>query len=89
MKKEAYLTTGQVARMLGVHIRTLAMWGDTGAIPPHHTTPGGHRRYTQQQVDAFLHNVALLNSEQQAQADKYKSIAALSPLMRMRIVGVG
>lgn len=40
-----YVPTGEAARQLGMHIRTLQRWVRDGEIEPHSTTPGGHPRW--------------------------------------------
>lgn len=41
---EAYLTTGQAAKLLHVSPKTVARWSKEGKIP-HLVTLGGHRRF--------------------------------------------
>jgi excisionase family DNA binding protein len=38
------LTTGQVAKLFGVHRDTVALWADAGRLPSFRT-PGGQRRF--------------------------------------------
>lgn len=40
-----YVTTGQAARALGMHVRTLQRWVRDGQIEPHAMTLGGHARW--------------------------------------------
>ena len=47
------LSSREAAEVLGVSIGTLRRWSDLGYIE-HHVTPGGHRRYTQKQLERFL-----------------------------------
>ena len=42
----AYLTTGQLAAALGVHIRTLRRWIPAYGLRWHHRTLGGHYRWS-------------------------------------------
>jgi MerR family regulatory protein len=42
------LTIGQVAKKLGVCVKTLKRWDKDGSVKPHLRTPGGHRRYGQE-----------------------------------------
>lgn len=44
-----FLTTGQVARMLGVSSRTIDRWADTGRLPCF-VTLGGHRRFEREDI---------------------------------------
>lgn len=39
------VSTGQAARVLGVHVRTLQRWAEAGLITPDLVTPGGHMRW--------------------------------------------
>ena len=47
------LTVAQAAQHLGVSISTVRRWSDAGHLPSRRT-PGGQRRYTREQLDAFL-----------------------------------
>lgn len=48
-----YLTTHQVARMVGASPSTVLSWVDRGWLPAHRT-PGGHRRIERQALAEFL-----------------------------------
>jgi excisionase family DNA binding protein len=48
-----YLTTHQVARMVGASPSTVLSWVDRGWLPAHRT-PGGHRRIERQALVEFL-----------------------------------
>jgi excisionase family DNA binding protein len=48
-----WLSLSQAARILGIHPTTLRRWTDEGAIRCLRT-PGGHRRFQQRDLDAFL-----------------------------------
>jgi excisionase family DNA binding protein len=50
---EVYLSPRQAARRLGVSVRTLARWADTKGLKPSRT-PGGHRRFHVDDLDALL-----------------------------------
>ncbi len=41
-----YLTTGQVAKTLGLSINALQQWAKQGIVTPAFTTPGGRMRWT-------------------------------------------
>lgn len=41
---DAYITTGQAARMLRVSPKTVSRWAKDGRVP-HIVTLGGHRRF--------------------------------------------
>ena len=47
------MTPQQAADYLGVSIRTLYRWEDDGLVSPRRT-PGGHRRYSRDDIDALL-----------------------------------
>ena len=44
-------TTSEVARQLGVDDSTVRRWVSSGKVIPAVTTPGGHKRFTEDQVD--------------------------------------
>ena len=46
------MTTPQAAAILGVAPATIRIWTDTGELP-HWRTPGGHRRFTEDDVLAL------------------------------------
>lgn len=48
-----WLTLGQAARYLGVAQSTIRKWSDQGRLAAFYT-PGGHRRYKQRDLDAFV-----------------------------------
>jgi len=48
-----WLTLGQAATYLGVAQSTIRKWSDGGRLPAFYT-PGGHRRFRQGDLDAFL-----------------------------------
>lgn len=48
------LTTGAVARLLGKSQDTVSRWADSGLIRHIRTTPEGHRRFRQEDVDRFI-----------------------------------
>jgi excisionase family DNA binding protein len=50
---EAYITTGEVARMLGVSPKTVARWAKEGRLP-HLVTLGGHRRFPADAIRALV-----------------------------------
>lgn len=47
------LTSSQAARYLGVSLSTIRRWSDTGHLRAFRT-PGGQRRFSQDQLDDFL-----------------------------------
>lgn len=50
--RRAYLTTHQVARLLGVSLPTVVNWIEAGKISAHRT-PGGHRRIGREELVQF------------------------------------
>lgn len=50
---ERWLTLGQACRLLGVDESTLRRWADAGQVRTFRT-PGGHRRFAQSDLDAWL-----------------------------------
>jgi excisionase family DNA binding protein len=48
-----WLTLGQAAKYLGVAQSTIRKWSDGGRLPAFYT-PGGHRRFRRDDLDAFL-----------------------------------
>ena len=49
-----FLTTQEFAEAIGVHVQTIRKWDKTEVLKPHHTTPGGHRLYSQEQVQNYF-----------------------------------
>jgi excisionase family DNA binding protein len=47
------LSTSEAARHLGVSLSTVRRWSDSGYLRGYRT-PGGQRRFTIEQLDAFL-----------------------------------
>ena len=48
-----WMTLGQAAKYLGVAQSTIRKWSDQGRLPAFYT-PGGHRRYRRNDLEAFL-----------------------------------
>jgi len=53
MREPEWLTLGQAARYLGVAQSTIRKWSDNGRVRVY-KTPGRHRRYRLDDLDAFL-----------------------------------
>ena len=49
-----YYSIGQFSKLVGKSIQTLRLWDSTNVLKPHHTTVGGHRYYSEQQVNEVL-----------------------------------
>jgi excisionase family DNA binding protein len=47
------LSTSQAAQALGVSLGTIRRWSDMGYLESYRT-PGGQRRFSSDQIDAFL-----------------------------------
>ena len=59
------MSLGAVSRALGVNDATLRQWADRGRLPVYRT-PGGHRRFLREDVDALMQehsNAVAVNSE--------------------------
>ncbi|MDQ3932783.1 MAG: BldC family transcriptional regulator [Actinomycetota bacterium] len=52
-RDEKLLSPSEVARLFGVHPKTIARWADAGQLTPYRTL-GGHRRYRVGEVEALL-----------------------------------
>ena len=52
------MSSGDVARQLGVHGQTVARWADEGLLPSIRTA-GGHRRYRREDVLEFMRSGGL------------------------------
>jgi MerR family transcriptional regulator, light-induced transcriptional regulator len=50
------LTASEAARHLGVSISTVRRWSDAGHLAGYRT-PGGQRRFSVEQLDAFLESL--------------------------------
>ena len=50
------LSTSEAARHLGVSLSTVRRWSDAGHLRGYRT-PGGQRRFTVEQLDAFLESL--------------------------------
>jgi excisionase family DNA binding protein len=51
------LSTSQAAQALGVSLGTVRRWSDMGYLQSYRT-PGGQRRFSQDQIDVFLGSLA-------------------------------
>ena len=50
---ELAFTSSEAARYLGVSLATVRRWSNAGHLPGYRT-PGGQRRFSRAQLDAFL-----------------------------------
>ena len=53
-EKDNWLSSGQVANMIGVTTATLSNWDRKGTLVPERRLEKGHRRYSVTQIDNFL-----------------------------------
>lgn len=51
MSNTKFYTTGKAAEYLGVTRQTVINWSKTAKFKETYRTPGGHRLYTQEQLD--------------------------------------
>lgn len=50
------LSTSQAAHALGVSLGTIRRWSDLGYLQSYRT-PGGQRRFSQEQIDEFVRSL--------------------------------
>jgi excisionase family DNA binding protein len=56
-EKDKLLSITQAAKQLGVHPLTVRNWTEKGYLP-FYRTPGGHRRFKKQHLNAFLNRIS-------------------------------
>jgi excisionase family DNA binding protein len=56
MERNRFLNVGQAASYLGVSPASLRKWSDDGRVPVYRT-PGGQRRYSIADLDAFMESM--------------------------------
>lgn len=49
-----YYTIGEFASKIGKTVQTVRGWDKNGRLKPHHVSEGGHRYYSQEQLNRFL-----------------------------------
>lgn len=59
LEHDPLLTPGEVAAMFRVDPKTVTRWANAGRIG-YIKTPGGHMRFYESEVNAFLHNPELV-----------------------------
>ena len=52
------LSVGQAALFLGVCVKTMHRWEESGALLPDWRTPGGHRRYEMSSLTCWMDDVS-------------------------------
>jgi len=62
------LSTSQAAQALGVSLGTIRRWSDMGYLHSYRT-PGGQRRFSQDQIEAFLGSLAQQSADPSAQSE--------------------
>lgn len=69
-KQPVHITTRQVADRFGVNIATVRRWVNAGIVTPDVTTPGGHHRFTEANVEslAAAHTSAKVDQRSQVPA---------------------
>lgn len=51
---DVMLTSGEVARMLGVHLNTVRRWSNRGILKAYIIGPRGDRRFKQRDIESLL-----------------------------------
>ena len=51
-----FLTTAEAGKRLGIDKQTIRVWHKEGKLIPEYITQGGHRKYSEEQINAFLAN---------------------------------
>ena len=64
-----WMTLGQAAKYLGVAQSTIRKWSDQGRLPAFYT-PGGHRRYRLNDVEAYLASEAFQRRQAAVRAER-------------------
>lgn len=49
-----YYSIGEFAKLTGKTIQSIRNWDKIGTLKPNHKTSGGHRYYSQEQLNHFL-----------------------------------
>ena len=57
-KSSRWMSLGAVSRMLGITDTTLRQWADQGRLPVYRT-PGGHRRFLREDVEALMQDASV------------------------------
>jgi excisionase family DNA binding protein len=72
--RRKFYTTRQIAQMAGVHISTAIRWIDDGEMPAFRT-PGGRRRVSEEDLQAFLARYRVPDTESMAGPNQQKGRA--------------
>lgn len=65
-----FLTSGEFADAIGVDRCTVQKWDNNGTLPAHHTTPGGYRQYSREQIDKYFNGEYGRDNESESSDDK-------------------
>ncbi|MBT4306227.1 MAG: helix-turn-helix domain-containing protein [Chloroflexi bacterium] len=57
-----WLSSSEIAKLLGVHPSTVRNWADQGVLPVHRTQ-GGHRRFMRSEVDLWIQSQRVTTEE--------------------------
>ena len=60
------LSTSQAAQALGVSLGTIRRWSDMGYLQSYRT-PGGQRRFSQEQIDSFVGSLEQQSTQPEAE----------------------
>jgi excisionase family DNA binding protein len=77
MERKGFLNVGQAASYLGVSPASLRKWSDDGRVPVYRT-PGGQRRYSVVDLDAFMESMRQPVPEATAPSGRVRTIGAIS-----------
>lgn len=78
---ERLLTTGQVARALGLQAATVRLYAREHKVP-FDSTPGGHRRFNLSEVQIAL---AIHSGNKRTFAERQETVAYFGPSPRARV----
>lgn len=82
--EKRWLTVREAAKLLGVHPATLRQWADAGIVPSFRT-PGGHRRFARQDIEAFLRERSQGESAWLSQAGRQAVLSEALMVARQRL----
>ena len=60
---DKYYTIGEVSKIIGVTVKTLRRWEESGKLIPDARTAGKHRRYSESQIRNFLGKPLLFDKD--------------------------
>jgi excisionase family DNA binding protein len=77
MERNRFLNVGQAASYLGVSPASLRKWSDDGRVPVYRT-PGGQRRYSIVDLDAFMESMRQPSREGAGPTSTVRAIGTFS-----------